>query len=57
MEAAITLCSASMYQQARKTNAFRGAQSDLFLHSLIDALVGLLSTPVSPETQALNNQT
>lgn len=57
MEAAITLCSASMYQQARKTNAFRGAQSDLFLHSLIDALVGLLSAPVSPETQALTNQT
>lgn len=54
MEAAIMLCSASMYHQARQQNSFRGPQSDLFLHSLIDALVGLLSAPVSPETQALN---
>ena len=55
MEAAIMLCSASMYHQARQSNAFRGHQSDLFLHNLIDALVGLLSAPVSPETQALKN--
>lgn len=53
MEAAVRLCSASMYHQARQKNAFRGAQSDLFLHSLVDALVGLLSAPVSTETQAL----
>jgi hypothetical protein len=53
MEAAVRLCSASMYHQARQKNAFRGDQSDLFLHSLVDALVGLLSTPVSPETRAL----
>jgi len=56
MEAAIMLCSASMYHQARQKNAFRGHQSDLFLHGLIDALVGLLSAPVSPETQALKNR-
>ena len=56
MEAAIMLCSASMYHQARQKNAFRGHQSDLFLHNLIDALVGLLSAPVSPETQALKKQ-
>ena len=55
MEAAIMLCSASMYHQARQKNAFRGHQADLFLHSLIDALVGLLSAPVSPDTQALKN--
>ncbi len=55
MEAAIMLCSASMYHQARQKNAFRGHQSDLFLQNLIDALVGLLSAPVSEETQALNN--
>lgn len=53
MEAAIMLCSASMYHQARQANAFRGHQSELFLHNLIDALVGLLSAPISPETQAL----
>jgi len=56
MEAAIMLCSASMYQQAKQSNAFRGHQSELFLHNLIDALVGLLSAPISPETQALKNR-
>ena len=53
MEAAIMLCSTSMYHQARQKNAFRGHQSELFFHNLIDALVGLLSAPISPETQAL----
>lgn len=53
MEAAVRLCSASMYYQARQANAFRGHQSDLFLHNLLDALVGLLSAPISAETQAL----
>ena len=56
MEAGIMLCSACMYRQARQKNAFRGQQSDLFLHNLIDALVGLLSAPVSPETHALKNE-
>jgi len=56
LEAAITLCSASMYQQATKTNAFRGQQSDLFLNHLLDALVGLLSAPVSSETLSLTEQ-
>ena len=55
MEAAIMLCSASMYHQARQRNAFRGHQSDVFFHNLIDALVGLLSAPESPESQALKN--
>lgn len=53
MESAVMLCSASMYRQARQRNAFRGQQSELFLNSLIDALFGLLSSPVSPETLAL----
>ena len=53
MEAAIMLCSTSMHHQARQKNAFRGHQSDVFLHNLIDALVGLLSAALSPETQAL----
>ncbi len=57
METAIMLCSASMYLQARQKNAFRGHQSDLFLHNLVDSLVGLLSAPISPETQALQQQT
>jgi len=45
-----------MYQQATKTNAFRGQQSDLFLNHLLDALVGLLSAPVSSETLSLTEQ-
>ena len=53
MEAAVVLCSTSMYHQAKQKNAFRGQQSDWFLHNLIDALVGLLSAPVSPQTKAL----
>jgi len=53
MEAAIRLVSASMHHQARQKKPFRGPQSDLFLHSLIDALVGLLNAPISPETQAI----
>lgn len=54
MEAAVRLCSASMYHQARQKNAFRGDEAGLFLYSLIDALVGLLSAPVSADTRALS---
>jgi AcrR family transcriptional regulator len=55
MEASIMLCSASMNHQAKQKNAFRGRQSDLFLHNLVDALVGLLSAPISAETQAMKH--
>jgi AcrR family transcriptional regulator len=51
METAVRLCSASMVHQARQRNAFRGDQADLFFHSLIDALEGLLSAPVSNQTR------
>ena len=53
MESAVRLCSVSMYHQARQKNAFRGKQSELFLHSLIDALAGLLSAPESSQTKAI----
>lgn len=56
MEAAIMLCSASMYHQARQPQAFRGQQAELFLHNLIDALAGLLGAPVSAQTQALSSR-
>ena len=45
MDAALRLASASMSHQARQKHAFRGMRADLFYHSLIDALVGLLSAP------------
>lgn len=51
MEAAVRFCSASMFHQARQRNAFRGDSADLFFHSLMDALVGLLSAPVSDKTR------
>lgn len=53
MEAAVRLCSASVFHQARQRHAFRGQQADLFFHSLIDALVGLLSAPVSQDTREI----
>lgn len=53
LEAAVRLISASMYHQARQKNAFRGHQSDVFFHHLIDAVTGLLNAPISAETQAL----
>jgi len=55
MDAAVMLASTSMYHQARVRSAFRGKQSDLFLQHLIDALVGLMSAPVSKETAAARN--
>ncbi len=57
LEAAVRLCAASMYHQARQKNAFRGSQAELFLHNLVDALVGLLSAEVSDQTRALNRRT
>ncbi len=53
MEAAVRFCSASMYHQARQKSAFQGELAELFLHRLIDALVGLLSAPMSAETKTL----
>ncbi len=56
MDAAVMLCSAAMSHQAKQTSAFRGPKSDLFFNNLIDALVGLLSAPVSKETKVVTNR-
>jgi AcrR family transcriptional regulator len=53
METAVRLCATSVFHQARQPNAFRGAHSDLFISSLIDALAGLLGAPESEQTQSL----
>lgn len=53
MEFAVRLSSISMGNQAKKKQAFRGAEADLFLTGLLDALEGLLSSPVSKETKAV----
>lgn len=52
MDGALRFISASMVHHAHQKSAFRGASSDLFLNSLIDALVGLLSAPESEATKA-----
>jgi AcrR family transcriptional regulator len=53
MEAAVRMCAASMYYQARQKNAFRGRTADLFFNDLVDALEGLLNAPESEATRAL----
>mgnify|MGYP001178713127 CR=1 FL=1 len=52
MEAAVRLCSASMYYQARQPKGFKGDQAERFLHGLVDALVGLMSGPISEQSKA-----
>jgi len=53
LDGALRFISASMVHHAQQKNAFRGLSGDLFYHSLIDALTGLLSAPVSPDTRAI----
>ena len=53
MEFAVRLSSISMGNHAKKKQAFRGTEADLFLTSLLDALEGLLNAPVSKETKAV----
>lgn len=43
--------------QARPGNGFRGTQGQLFIHSLLDALTGLLSAPESEQTRRLATAT
>jgi AcrR family transcriptional regulator len=53
LESAVRLCAASIYHHARQQNAFRGPQAELFLNSLVDALVGLLGGAESAQTRAV----
>lgn len=53
MDCAVRLTSVSMGNHAAQKKAFKGAHAELFLNSLIDATVGILSAPVSPETKAI----
>ncbi len=56
VESAVRLASISMGHHARQKNAFRGEEADLFVSNLLDAMVGVLSAPVSRETQALTDK-
>ena len=53
MDIAVRMCSISMGNHARQTNAFRGPKAELFVSNLIDALEGVLSAPVSNETTSI----
>ncbi len=49
MDFSVRLCASAMSSHAKKRNAFRGKQSDDFIESLIDAVVGLLTGPVKAQ--------
>lgn len=53
MESAVRLASVSMGNHARQKKAFKGTHAKLFLNNLIDTMAGVLSAPVSPETNAI----
>jgi hypothetical protein len=46
-----------MAQHARQPKAFKGREASLFLHRLMDSLVGLLGVSASEATQALEKNT
>ncbi|NQY02857.1 MAG: TetR/AcrR family transcriptional regulator [Halieaceae bacterium] len=56
LDSAVRLASLSMAQHARQPNAFEGREAQLFLHRLMDSLVGLLGIEVSEETKKLENR-
>ena len=53
LDGAVRFASLSMAQHARHPNAFKGREALLFLHRLMDSLVGLLGIEASEETRKL----
>lgn len=53
LQSAVRLVSISMGHHAREKGAFRSAAADWFINNLLDAMVGLLSAPISKETEKL----
>ena len=53
MDAAVRLAAVSASHYARQMDAFKEQEADLYFHSLVDALVGLLEAPVSETTRRL----
>ena len=50
LESTLRFISLSMSHQAGLSNGFEGIQGERFIANLQDAMVGILSAPVSPET-------
>ena len=57
LDGAVRFASLSMAQHARQPNAFKGDEGQLFLHRLMDSLVGLLGIDASEQTQRLEEKT
>ena len=57
LDGAVRFASLSMAQHARQPNAFKGNGAQLFLHRLMDSLVGLLGVNASEATRVLEKQT
>jgi AcrR family transcriptional regulator len=53
LDGAVRFASLSMAQHARQPKAFKGREASLFLHRLMDSLVGLLGVDASEETRKL----
>jgi AcrR family transcriptional regulator len=53
LDGAVRFASLSMAQRARQPKAFTGSEASLFLHRLMDSLVGLLGVDASEETRKL----
>ena len=53
LDGAVRFASLSMAQHARQPKAFTGREALLFLHRLMDSLVGLLGVDASEETRKL----
>ena len=56
LDSAVRLASLSMAQHARQSNAFEGREAQLFLHRLMDSLVGLIGIEASEETKMLEHR-
>jgi hypothetical protein len=53
LDGAVRFAALSMAQHARQPKAFKGREALLFLHRLMDSLVGLLGVDASEETRKL----
>ena len=56
LDGAVRFASLSMAQHARQPRAFTGGEASLFLHRLMDSLVGLLGVEASEQTRKLEQQ-
>ena len=56
MDLTVRICSATIGSHLRQKQPLKGAAADFFINNLIDSLEGLLSAPVSRDTQRSRKQ-